>query len=154
MARKIVNKKLKSIIDVGVDNPLDMVPTLALGVEAKADQTKQLQVRRRMQPKPGFAAWFARQTGQSHEIRINLDEMGTFYFQQVDGRQDLAAIANALSRKFNLEHAKCREAVIQYSRLLIEKKLLYLKVPEHDAQAPESETEACSQGEVSNTKAN
>lgn len=121
-------KKVKSLADLGVDDPLAVVPEIEPGVEAKRDNKQLLQVRRKMEPKPGLYGWFSRVLKYRHEIRVNLDEAGTFFWGLLDGRRTIGRIADAMAERFGTEQAEARKSAVLFAKALMNRRLIHLRI--------------------------
>ncbi len=117
-----------ALLAMGLSDPFDAIPSLLPGVESITDAKGRLQLRRVMPPKPGIYARVSRLLRFEHVVRVDLDEQGSFFWTQIDGRSDLRGIADAMSRHFQLDRRDCREAVIRFSRSLMLRKLVYFVV--------------------------
>ena len=122
-------KKVESLADLGLDNPLMVVPVIEAGVEANRDDEDRIQLHRLMAPKPGIYAWVSKILKYKHEIHINLDEQGTFYWDQIDGQKTLDGVAWALVKKFSIDIDNARKSVIAFTKSLMLRQLVYLIVP-------------------------
>lgn len=140
MKRKRSRRSKPTLADAGLDNPLEAIPVLAEGVEVRTDKTGRLHVRRRMPPRPGLTAWFARRLKQRYEVRVTLDKIGGYCFEQMDSRRNLSDIAERVGQKFRLDRDPCRQAVVTYIRTLMDRKLVRLKVPPAE-QPPETDSQ-------------
>ena len=111
-----------------VNDPFDAVPVIAPGVEARQDGQEHFQVRRTSKKKSGLAGVLARKFGFERAVRANLDKMGSFYWRQIDGRKDLARIEKKLRRHFRLSRQQSRGATVKFTKALMERGLILLKV--------------------------
>ena len=111
-----------------VNDPFDAVPVIAPGVEARRDGQTHLQVKRTSNKKPGLAGVIAEKFGFERAVRANLDEMGSFYWRQIDGRKDLARIEKKLRRHFRLSRQQSRGATVKFTKALMERGLILLNV--------------------------
>jgi len=122
-------RKIKHLGQLGLSDPLAVTPEAEPDAEARIDEKNLLQVRRRFPARGGLYGWISRKLRYRHEVRINLDERGTRFWQLMDGRRNLDAIAVALGKEFDLERSKAREAVILFTKMLMTRHLVYLRVP-------------------------
>jgi len=121
-------RKIKHLGQLGLTDPLAVTPSAEADVEARVDNKDLLQLRRRFATRGGLYGWLSRKLGYRHEVRVNLDEVGTRFWQLVDGRRSLDQIAATLGGEFDLERSKAREAVILFTKMLMTRRLVYLKV--------------------------
>jgi len=115
-----------SLDALGLDDPLDAVPLPESDVESRLDNKHLLQVRRRFKPSPGPATLFARLLRSRYEVRIKLDRPGTFYWRQIDGRATLRKISDAMACQFSWNTPVARDAVVRFTRELLDKRLIFL----------------------------
>jgi hypothetical protein len=66
--------------------------------------------------------------GRERIARVILDENGTFFWRQIDGIRDLGQIANAVRKQMNRPEMEARAAVISFTKDLMKRNLLSLKV--------------------------
>ena len=123
-------RNLSSPTDHPALDPLSLVPELEAHVQAATDRRKLLQLRRRLEPKPGLGRWIARRLGQRLEPRVLLDAQGTFFVEQLGEARDLGAIAHRMAEHFQRPLPDCREACVIFSRELTRRGLLRLVTPE------------------------
>ena len=122
-------RKIKHLGEVGIHNPLEVIPVVEADTEARRDERGLLQIRRAMQPKRGLYEWVSRKFRFRHDIRINLDEVGSFFWEQIDGRRTLDDVTGAIRKQFDLKLDESRKAVIMFTKVLLLRHLVYLKVP-------------------------
>jgi hypothetical protein len=111
-------------------DPLAATPVVPPGVEAVVDRALCVQIRRPLRPQKGFGGWVNRKMGFHRDVRVNLDEHGTAYWQQIDGSRTLADIERELRRRFNLGADECRAAVVKFTKMLMLRGLVALRMPE------------------------
>ena len=109
-------------------DPFAAVPSITPGVEAKLDSRSMLQLKRVIEPSSQPMRFLADKLGLRRSVRVNLDEMGTFFWQRIDGVRDLRSIAESLRTRFHLDRKECDLAVIRYTRLLMLRGLVQLRV--------------------------
>ena len=110
-------------------NPLSATPIIPDYVEGKADAHGLIYVRVAVAYREGSRfRWLQKlkQLGRNQGVR--LDERGTFFWNQVDGKQSLADIEKVLRRHFNLNSKESRTAVIEFTQLLMARRLIALDV--------------------------
>ncbi|NLF29559.1 MAG: PqqD family protein [Planctomycetes bacterium] len=123
-------RKIRHLGQVGLDNPLDVVPQAEPDVEARPDSRDCLHLRRRFEPTGRLYRHVARLLRHRHEVRIALDERGTLFWRLMDGRRTLRMIAAAMAAALDgADEDEARRAVILFARLLMARHLVYLKVP-------------------------
>jgi len=112
--------------DIGTPDPLGAVPCFEPDVEARTD-TVGIQIRRTMPPRPGIYSLISRLLKYDHSIRVNLDEQGTFFWEQIDSQRSLDQIAERIGKKYGQGTEKSRETAILFAKTLIQKRLIYLR---------------------------
>jgi hypothetical protein len=125
LARK--SKNADKTTGAGRD-PFDAIPLVADGVESKTDLKGRLQLRKEIKPKPGLSERLARRLGFRRDIRINLDENGSLFFQSIDGRRSLKDIERSLRAKWGLSEEKSKNAVVLFTKMLMVRHLMYLQI--------------------------
>ncbi len=76
----------------------------------------------------GFYAWIAEKFfRRPHVTHIDLDAMGSFVFQNIDGQRNVGMIANLLSEKFGEDAEPLYERLIMYMRILYNNGFIYYK---------------------------
>ena len=126
---KTRKKKVENLADLGLRNPLMVVPAIEEGVEVRRDDANLLQLRKQLAPKPGIYTWVSKVLKYKHDVHINLDEQGTFYWDQIDGQKTLDSVAKALVKRFSIDLDNARKSVIAFTKSLMLRQLVYLIVP-------------------------
>jgi hypothetical protein len=114
-----------------VRNPLVAIPLIPAGVEAGIDDLDLVQVRREHTPRTRIGRTAVRWLGQRYARRTRLDERGSFYWKQINGRRTLHEIADRLGDQFELAPTEARQAVMLFTKMLMLRNLISLKI---DAQ--------------------
>ncbi len=112
-----------------MENPLAAIPEVAPGVEARADDRGWLQLRKPRLYTGGIAKWLGHRLRWRADIQVQLDEYGTFYWRQVDGRHSLDQIAAAFSERYARSREESRRAVMQFTRDLMLRHIIQLQQP-------------------------
>lgn len=128
-------RKISHLGELGISDPLRVAPAAESDVEARSDEKNLLQLRRRFQPTGRLYGWVARRLKYRHDVRVNLDERGTFFWRQMDGNRTLGRIAGALAARFELQAGEAREAVVLFTKMLMTRRLIYLVVPKTSGTA-------------------
>jgi hypothetical protein len=110
-------------------NPLVAVPVKESGVESQVDSTDRAQIRRRLPPKPGLYGWLSRKVGYKHDVHFKLDEYGTAFWSQIDGRKDLRTIATHFKHRIECDQEQAQRACVTYARDLMVRRLICLRLP-------------------------
>jgi hypothetical protein len=113
-----------------VRDPLAATPVAAPGVEAHRDGASLTQLRRARPHRNGAAGLLGRLFGFSGYARIALDERGSAFWKQVDGRRDLHAIERGLRERFGLAREESERAVVEFTKALMLRGLVCLRLPD------------------------
>ena len=136
MSRRLQDKLIDNIDVDRMADPFDAVPHVAQGVEARADAAGLLQVRRLAPPRRSLLGPLRRALRPPTEGRINLDERGTFFWRQIDGRRNVRAVMRALAKRFGLDRSDARAATILFVKALMLRGLIHLEVDRPRADGP------------------
>ena len=105
-------------------DPFAAVPVRHERAEAREDSRGCLQIRLRLRP----AFPLAEKLGLHRDVRVDLDPQGSFFWSQIDGRQDLRAIEEKVRRQFSLEPDESRKATLTFTKLLMLRHLIQLDI--------------------------
>ncbi len=97
--------------------------------ETRQDSRGHLQIRRELPERPGLSEFLARALGFRRAVRVNLDERGTFFWRQLDGKRSLGEIETLLRRHYELTAQDSRAATMVYSKALLLRHLIHLELP-------------------------
>lgn len=109
-------------------DPFRAVPVANTGIKSKQDGRGRLQLKAVAPPRPGLAGFAALKLKMRKPLRVNLDERGSAFWRRVDGRRTLREIEKALRREFSIEKKECQKAVIEFTKMLMERGLIALKM--------------------------
>jgi hypothetical protein len=113
------------------ENPLEAVPVRLDDVETVAtseDGSVMLEIDitgRRGETYRKISSIF----GYNNKKNVQLDGIGGFFWQQIDGRKNLLAIAQALKEKLGRGDQEVYAAIVNYVKDLMKRNLIYLKMP-------------------------
>ena len=126
---KPLHKKLLESIDVDrMADPFDAVPQVPDGVEARTDAAGLVRLRRSPPRRRGLGSLLGRMVRLERAARTNLDERGSFFWSQIDGRRDLHDVTRRLSERFGLSRADARAATVLFVKAMMTRGLLVLEV--------------------------
>jgi len=108
-------------------DPLAAVPRVPAGVTAET-LSDGLVVSRRLSPGRGVGGRLVQWAGGKFPVRVVLDERGAFFWGRIDGRRRLAGIAGDLQERFGLETATARGCTIEFTKQLMRRNLVELKI--------------------------
>jgi len=131
---KKVTKTIESLAEIGLENPLQAIPVPEQGVETKYDPKSRAQLRRVLPPKRGMYAWISKRMGYQHFTRIDLDEGGSLFWKEVDGKTSLNEVANRLKESFDCTHEQAIKACLTFSRELMLRRMICLRIPGDEDQ--------------------
>ncbi len=109
-------------------DPLDAIPMVSEGVDAKKDNSGCFQIRKRIQPPRGLRGKIYRKLGYKQNIRVNLDKRGTEFWEKIDGRKKLRRIEKELRKVWGVERDESREAVTEFTKTLMTRHLVDLDI--------------------------
>ena len=109
-------------------DPLKAIPQVCQGVESRTDPEDHIHLRRVIPPRNRIDRFFLMMTGTDRDFRMEFDDYGTYFWQQIDGRRDLHTIAQAIARKFSLPLEDARAASLQFTRDLMLRHMVQLEV--------------------------
>ena len=132
-------KKLPTPIGPPHTDPFLAVAHLDPKAEAREDSNGHLQIRCKLPDRPGLGEFLARTLGFRRALRINLDERGTFFWNQVDGKRNLGEIEARVRRRYDLERQESRAATIVYTKGLLLRHLIHLELPHMNTEEPDDD---------------
>jgi hypothetical protein len=127
-------------------DPLDAVPIVAPGVEARVDENGIVQLMQKRMLGRGLVGRMCTKLGLTPDRRINLDERASKFWAQVDGERNLHAVAAEMAERFSLSPSDARSLTVQFTRDLMIRDLIVLRIPQPvDRRAPEPARETVNQ---------
>ena len=109
-------------------DPFEAVPVKSPSAEQREDRHCCLQIRMRLEPKPGVGGWISKRLGLHSDVRVDLDSRGSFFWSQIDGTQNLRAIEKKIRKQFSLNLQESREATLLFTKTLMLRHLIQLNV--------------------------
>lgn len=109
-------------------HPLEAVPVPGRLVAARTDPQGWVQLRRELSEPATWGAKIARRIGLVRAQRANLDQAGSFFWQQIDGHTNLQTIVARMSSHLGLDTQECEMAVVRYVKQLMERGFLSLRM--------------------------
>ena len=116
-------------------DPFAACPIHAPYVQAQ-EFNGRVQVRLCPPPRRGVRALLTRHLALFPFRPVCLDELGTFYWKQVDGRRTLAEIERRLRDHVPMERSQSRDAVVLFTKMLMRRSLIALKLPGQSEARP------------------
>jgi hypothetical protein len=113
--------------DAVVRDPFEAVPVVPVDVRSTA-YGRGLLLERRLAAEWRVGAFVERTLGLRRTRRFELDELGKAYFEAVDGKRTLAAIARELGKRRGLALDEGRRAVRAFTETLVSRGLLALRL--------------------------
>ena len=114
-------------------DPLDAVPQISAGVEAKTAANRHIQLRQIRPARSRLERFCSNTLKLQRAVRINLDERGSFFWELIDSRRNLHEIARRLAREYELSADQARTATIIFTRELMRRGVLQLELPRRPA---------------------
>jgi len=112
-----------------IRDPFAVIPAIPDWVDVRRDSRGMIHLRINATPK-GLGGRIAGWLGQNYARIHELDEFGTYYFEQVDGKTNLHTIVDRMTVKLGTGRDKAEEAVKLFTKMLMSKQLIVLHVPE------------------------
>ena len=123
------NRKVKDKDARPAGDPFAAVPMLPDNVEMKRDSRGILHVRVH-QGVTGLLKKVADAFGYSYARHVELDEYGTAYFSQIDGKKTLREIVTAMCDTLGGDPKESAQRVILFTKKLMTTNMIMLKVPQ------------------------
>ncbi len=117
-------------------DPFLAVAHLDAKAEARPDASGHLQIRRPLPERPGLSEFLARALGFRRAVRVNLDERGTFFWRQLDGKRSLGDIETLVRGRYELTTEDSRAATLVYTKALLLRHLIHLELPGMSNEEP------------------
>ncbi len=111
-------------------DPFDAVPVRNELAEWREDSRSCYQLKMRLPPKPGVGGRLSEKLGLHRDVRVDLDSRGSFFWSQIDGRQNLRAIEKKIRDQFSLKPQESREATLLFTKTLMLRHLIQLDLGE------------------------
>ena len=125
----MVNKRSQQNPRPVIADPLAVIPRRPENVEMKRDSRGMVHLRVWEEPK-GFKKTVARWLHYDYSRKIELDEHGSCYYEQVDGVKTLKEIIAAMMARFGQSRDEASQSVLLFTKQLMAKNLLQLVVPD------------------------
>ncbi|NLL83088.1 MAG: PqqD family protein [Lentisphaerae bacterium] len=109
-------------------DPFEAIPLVAPDVVVEESENGTLILIHRVPVPKKYARLLGRFLGRERESRIVLDEHGTYFWRQINGERNLAEVANAIRLHMNKPEREAKEAVISFTRDLMKRNLIQLKL--------------------------
>ncbi|MFP4379981.1 MAG: PqqD family protein [Candidatus Sumerlaeia bacterium] len=108
------------------------IPHINEGVEVYTEAKTGYKIRKQIKPEPGISDFLARKLKFRKDIRVDLDQTGTFFWQQIDGKQSLGDIEKKMREKFDLSEQDAKRSVIIFTKGLMLRHLIALQMSEDE----------------------
>ena len=113
-----------------IRNPFAVIPVQPENVDQQQDSHGMIHLRLRIEPQ-GFARKVGRLLRYDFTRKIELDEYGTLFYSNVDGKTTLETIVQKMAVKLGVERKQAEEAVLLFTKKLMTMNMIALKVPEN-----------------------
>ena len=110
-----------------IRDPLAVIPLAPQNLEQIRDSRGMLCLRLAV-PVTGFRKLVADWLGYKYEKKVELDELGTRFYEQVDGHRTLREIADALTGLCGRSREEMRRQVLLFTRALMTRNMILLRV--------------------------
>ncbi len=111
-----------------IKDPLSVVPIKPENLEIKYDSHGMMHLRLSQEP-TGYLRYIVRWLRYDYSRKVELDEYGTAYYSLVDGATNLRQIINKMNAKFDKSREEIEQAVILFTKKLMQMQMILLKVP-------------------------
>lgn len=111
-------------------NPFAAIPMVAPQVREEPSANGELTLVHTVPVPARYARFLGRFLGREHVARTILDEHGVFFWRQIDGVRTLTEIVHAIRLHANQSDAQARKAVITFTKDLMTRNLIVLKIPQ------------------------
>jgi hypothetical protein len=115
-----------------LDSALLAVPETEPSTETMPDKTGLIHLRRRVPPPKWFPSWLP----GGYWARVDLDQRGSWFWKQIDGRRNLLTVAGHMAREFDLSLEESRAAVVVFTKMLMLRHLIVLRTDSLPKPAP------------------
>ncbi len=112
-----------------IRDPFAVIPLKPDAVEMKTDSAGHVHLRLHAEPK-GIGARVARWLGYDYTRKLELDDMGSAFYRQVDGATTLDTIVNAMAETLTMSRPDTEKLVVLFTKKLMLLNMLALIVPE------------------------
>ncbi len=119
---KTVNPRGAQVYD-----PLAVVPLTPDNVEQKRDSHGLINLRLNV-PVKGLRKSLANWLGYQYTKMVELDEMGSMFYERVDGRRTLRDIAGEMAGKCRRSQDEMNKQVLLFTRTLMSRNMIILRV--------------------------
>jgi len=110
-------------------NPLLAIPVVAERVDSATDSAGLIQLRQSEVPRGRVGKLIYRLLHFRPQRVLKLDEPGSFFWSNIDGSTDLSRLSQKLAKRFAVDDASARKSVLMFTKTLMIKRLIQLKVP-------------------------
>jgi hypothetical protein len=110
-------------------DPLAAVPVIPPTVTAQTGADGRLRLWREVPPRTALGRLLARRLHWVRRRGVELDERGTRFWREIDGRRSLHAIARRLHVGLRTPYEESERAVIEFTRQLMLRGLVALRLP-------------------------
>ncbi|MBI2437632.1 MAG: PqqD family protein [Lentisphaerae bacterium] len=110
-----------------IRDPLAVIPLTPENVEQKRSSAGTIHLRARV-PLKGLRKRVADWLGYEYTKTVALDELGSAFYEQVDGQRSLREIAEAMLKASGRGPRELEEHIVLFTRLLMARNMLVLKV--------------------------
>ena len=111
-----------------IRDPFAAVPLQPDCVEMKYDSLGQVHLRLSVSP-TGMKKRIANWLGYDYTKKLQLDEFGSFFYEQIDGQTPLAVIVTRMTLKFDKTREELEGPVILFTKKLMTLHMIALIIP-------------------------
>ena len=114
-----------------IRDPLAVIPLSPQNLEQRRNSRGMVCLRLNV-PVTGFRKLVADWLGYKYEKLVELDELGTRFYEQVDGRRTLRDIADALAGSCGRSREEMRQQAMLFTRDLMTRNMILLRVADEN----------------------
>jgi hypothetical protein len=124
-------KKTAPLDFVGLQrDPFAAIPARNPLAECRTDSHGCGQIKMRLDPEPGMKGRMFQRLGFHRDVRLDLDVHGSFFWSQVDGKQNLRVIEGKIRDRFSLNQDESEKATLLFAKTLMLRYLIHLDIGE------------------------
>lgn len=116
-------------------DPLQAVPVINSTVTTVHLEGNTLRLDCVLAPVNAIERFFAARLGFKKRTRLLLDAAGSFFWNSIDGVRTLGEIEKLLRNQYGFETQKSCDAVMEFTKKMMLKRVIFLRLPERNRDA-------------------
>lgn len=126
-------RKLQTELPV-IGDPLVVIPRVAKGVVVREASNGEYHLRKTYPPQGRVRKFLHRRLGWKRETYHNLDQRGTYFWKQIDGKRSVSDIMERLMKEWSITREEAMEASVVYIQHLMVRNLVVLEIPGREVE--------------------